>query len=174
MLRIVITGAESTGKTTLAKSLSGYYGAPWTGEYVRDYVDEIGRELAASDLDPIARGQLAQEDAGLLKAQRLVFHDTNILSSIIYANHYFETVIDWVNDAFLERDYTLYLFCLPDIPWAADEGQRDSAEARNTLHAKFKDALNKLNLPYLEISGSQVERMHRAVKAIDQVVDASK
>jgi NadR type nicotinamide-nucleotide adenylyltransferase len=170
MKRIVITGAESTGKSTLAQELSGYYGEPWTGEFVRSYVDELRGELQPHDLVPIAEGQLALEDAALENAQRLVIHDTNILSSIIYANYYFDTVIDWVNDAFLERDYSLYLLCMPDIPWEAEAGQRESPEARDQLHELFKDSLDILKIPYVEISGTEEARMMQAVHAIDAIL----
>lgn len=171
MLRIVITGAESTGKTTLATALSGYYGEPWTSEYVRDYVDDIQRQLKEADLEDIARGQINQEDTGLEKSNRLVFHDTNLLSSIIYAKHYFDVSIDWINNAFVERDYALYLLCLPDIPWVADDGQRESPETRDTLHHTFKETLDHLKLPYIEVSGEQVKRMTTAVSAIDALLE---
>ena len=105
MKRIVLTGAESTGKSTLARALAAHYGEPWSAEYVRRYVDTLEGELQAKDLEPIARGQLSLENDGAAQAQRLVLHDTNILSSIIYAQYYFDTTIDWVNDAFLQRDY---------------------------------------------------------------------
>jgi len=167
MKRIVITGAESTGKSTLAQALSGYYGEPWTQEFVRLYVDGLDRELNASDLEAIAHGQLAQEDHCLEDAKHLILHDTNLLSSIIYANHYFDTVIDWVNETFLGRDYTLYLLCMPDIPWVADEGQRESPESRNKLHLLFKESLDTLKLPYIEISGNPTQRIGEAIKAID-------
>lgn len=171
MKRIVLTGAECTGKSTLAQALSGYYGEPWTGEFVRGYVQQLDRELTAEDLEPIFRGQLAIEDASQQKASRLILHDTNLLSSIIYANHYFETTCDWVNDAFLERDYALYLLCSPEgIRWKADPGQRDSPSARTDLHSKFKESLDKLQLPYIELSGDETIRFGEAIKAIDEVL----
>ena len=167
MKRIVLIGAESTGKSTLAEALSGHYGEPWTEEFVRSYVDQLDDDLQAHDLEPIAKGQLALEDSALQRANRLIIHDTNILSSIIYASYYFDTVLEWVNDAFLEREYSLYLLCLPDIPWQADPGQRESPAARNSLHELFKDRLNILNLPFVEISGNKTERLTQAVQAID-------
>ena len=170
MKRIVLTGAESTGKSTLAAALASHYCEPWTEEYVRHYVDRVGRELTQDDLKPIAQGQLANEDAALEKATRIVFHDTNILSSILYANHYFETTLDWANDHFRERDYALYLFCMPDIPWVADEGQREGPELRATLHQMFKDSLETLELPFVEISGTKTERLRKAIAAIDQIL----
>ncbi|WP_269524362.1 ATP-binding protein [Coraliomargarita parva] len=171
MIRIVLTGAESTGKTTLAQALSGYYGEPWTPEYVREYVDSLSRPLQAQDLEAIARGQFAVEDAGAAQASRMVFHDTNILSSIIYANHYFGTVLDWVNTDFLQRDYTHYLLCLPDIPWIADAGQRESPAAREQLHGLFKESLDRLKLPYTEIGGEQGLRANDAIRLIDSILE---
>lgn len=170
MKRIVITGAESTGKSTLAQALSSHYGEPYTGEFVRSYVEQLHGDLQQHDLEPIAEGQLALEDSSLANAQQFVIHDTNILSSIIYANYYFDTVLDWVNDRFLERDYSLYLLCMPDIPWEADTGQRESPEARATLHELFKDSLDILKIPYVEISGTEEARMLQAVQAIDAVL----
>lgn len=171
MKRIVLTGAECTGKSTLAQALSGYYGEPWTTEFVRSYVDQLDRELTKEDLSFIAKGQIATEDASLCNATRLVLHDTNLLSSIIYANHYFGEVSDEVNEEFLQRDYTLYLLCTPEgIGWEADPGQRDSPAARVTLQSKFKESLDKLGLPYVELSGDEAARFGAATQAIDAVL----
>ena len=170
MKRIVITGAESTGKTTLTKALSASYGEPCSAEFVRSYVNSHQRELNPSDLEPIAKGQLALEDDALEQAQRLIFHDTNILSSIIYAQVYFDTGIKWLNDRFLERDYSLYLLCMPDIPWEADEGQRESPAARDDLHVRFKHQLERRQLPYVEIHGSKQARMRLAARAIEAIL----
>lgn len=173
MKRIVVTGAECTGKTTLAQALSGYYGEPWTGEFVRQYVAELGRPLEQSDLEPIARGQLTLEDSATDQASRLVVHDTSIFSSILYANHYFGTQLDWVNEAFLRRDYALYLLCSPEgIPWEADPGQRESPQARATLHEKFKQGLAELKLPVVILKGNQEARFGEAVKAIEACLQA--
>ena len=165
--RIVITGAESTGKSTLARALSDYYQEPWSQEFVRSYVGQLDRELNSADLEPIAKGQLALEDAALQQAHQLVIHDTNILSSIIYAQHYFGITLKWVNKRFEERIYDLYLLCMPDIPWEADNGQRESPETRTQLHRKFKTKLDFLNLPYVKIYGSKEERLQQAVLNIE-------
>lgn len=175
MIRVVLTGAECTGKTSLAAALSGYYGEPWTAEYVRQYVQNLDRELTREDLDPIAEGQLAAEDHALELANRLILHDTNLLSSILYANHYFGEQLDWANECFLSRDYALYLLCSPEgIEWQADPGQRESAAARAELQEIFKDSLRRLDLPYVELTGNQETRFGEAVLAIDKVLKNQK
>lgn len=168
--RVVITGAESTGKTTLAQGLANYYSEPWTHEFVREYVDNLNRALQPEDLEPIAKGQLATEDAALEEAQRLIIHDTNLLSSIVYAKHYFETELDWVNDHFKKRTYSIYLLCKPDMKWEADEGQRDSPLARSQLHHAFKTKLNALKLPHLELHGSKEARLQQAVTMVNKLL----
>lgn len=171
MIRVVLTGAECTGKTTLAKALSGYYGALWTSEYARSYVDKVDRQLTADDVQPIAEGQLNLEDSVLSKSDRIVLHDTNILSTILYANHYYKVQLDWLNDTFLRRDYSLYLLAAPHgIEWEADPGQRDSPEARETLHNKFRQSLFRLQLPHVELRGTQEERFGEAILAIDHLL----
>lgn len=171
MIRIVLTGAECTGKTTLAKALSGYYGEPWTAEYARLYVEQVTRPLTAHDVEPIARGQLAIEDMGLNASKQIILHDTNLLSTIIYANHYYGVQLDWLNDTFLRRNYTLYLLTTPNgVEWEADNNQRESPKEREKLHKKFQQSLFRLQLPTLELDGTQDERFGEAIVAIDKLL----
>jgi len=170
MKRLVITGAESTGKSTLATNLARHYGEPCSIEFVRSYVDNLTRELKATDLEAIARGQVAVEDAATSTARHFSIHDTNLLSSIIYADYYFQTTINWVNEAFTHRNYDLYLLCMPDIPWVADAGQRESPQLRDQMHGLFQAQLDELRLPYVEISGSRDERLTQAIQAIESTI----
>ncbi len=165
MTRIVLIGAESTGKSTLAAALVDALGLPCTGEFVRTYVDDLQRPLNAGDLDPIARGQLDEEDR--FPAAGRVLHDTNLLSTLVYAAYYFDARQDWVEQAFAVRDYAVYLFCQPDIPWVADPGQRESPQARDVLHRRFSDALYRRGLPTVTIAGDPEERLRTALDAID-------
>ena len=57
MYRVVITGAESTGKTTLAEQLAAHFEAPLSREFVRDYVESIDRPIHAKDLGPLWKGK---------------------------------------------------------------------------------------------------------------------
>lgn len=162
--RIVLIGAESTGKSTLADALVEARGLPRTREYVREYADGLGRPLAANDLDPIAHGQLAEEDRH--GEVPLVLHDTNLLSTLIYARHYFGVTQPWLEEVFAQRDYAVYLFCQPDIPWVPDPGQREGPKARLQLHAIFEAELKRRALPVVPIEGDRSTRLARALAAI--------
>ena len=43
MLKIIVTGPESSGKTTLCKALSEYYKIPFTKEFARLYLTDLGK-----------------------------------------------------------------------------------------------------------------------------------
>jgi len=164
--RIVVTGAECTGKTTLARALAESLGAPRSEEYVRRYVERIRREPAAEDNDPIARGQLEEEDRYLPNANRFIVHDTNLLSTRIYADHYFGLTLDWLERAFARRRYALYLLCEPDFPWVPDPGQRESADVRDALQQEFERRLREENRTRVRVAGDPKTRLQRALEAI--------
>ncbi len=162
--RIVLIGAESTGKSTLAHALAEARGLPCTTEFVRTYADGLDHPLCEADLDPIARGQLAEEDRH--GDVPMVLHDTNLLSTLVYARHYFGVVQEWVEEAFAARHYAAYLFCQPDIPWVADPGQREGPEARARLHAIFEAELRRRQLPVVRIEGDPANRLRTALSAL--------
>ena len=87
--RVVLTGSESTGKTTLARDLATAYGTARSPEYARQYLDAKPTPLEASDIEPIARGQIAVEDAAVIAAHRVAFLDTDLVSTVVYARHYY-------------------------------------------------------------------------------------
>lgn len=170
MKQIVITGAESTGKTTLAKALAHHYNAPFSTEFVREYVERTARNPEAHDLQAIVTGQIASEDAATMRSEDgLVFHDTNLLSTIIYSEHYFGIGSKELMGKIAARSYDLYLLCMPDFPWVADQGQRESAEVRELLHHKFLKQLEALELPFVSLTGRLEDRLKKAVSSIEQI-----
>lgn len=162
--RVVVIGAESTGKSTLVRAIAQARDLPRTDEYVRHYAAALDRPIAQRDLDPIARGQLHEEDRH--GDASVVVHDTNVLSTLIYAHHYFGVTQAWLEDTFARRDYAVYLLCQPDIPWVADPGQRESPAARETLHAIFEAELRRRELPTVPIGGDRDTRLATALAAL--------
>ena len=157
--RIVLIGAECTGKSTLAKVLSSTIGEPWSREYVRLLVDHLNRPLEERDLEPIARGQIGLEDEAYESATHFAIHDTNLLSSIVYSGYYYSRRVAWVDEAFEARQYWRYFLCQPDFPWEADAGQRESADVRERLQEEFVSTLEGRGIAYTSLSGSLEERL---------------
>ena len=168
--RVVLTGSESTGKTRLAPRLAGHFGTVWTTEFAREHLHrkqrERGEPLDAGDIEPIARGQLELEDRQARKANRLLVLDTDLVSTIVYARHYYGSCPAWIERAARDRLAPLYLLLRPDVPWIADP-QRDRGDRRDEMHALFRDTLAGLGATVVEIGGDWQARFQRSVAAVE-------
>lgn len=163
--RVVVTGSECTGKTSLARTLAERLDAPWAPEFARAHLDAKGAPLDAADVEPIARGQVAGEDAAEAAARELLVLDTDLLSTAVYARHYYGSCPAWIEEAARARRGDLYLLCAPDLPWVAD-GQRDRGGLREEMHRLFARALERLGAPVAVVSGEGAAREEAAVRAV--------
>jgi NadR type nicotinamide-nucleotide adenylyltransferase len=174
MKRVVVTGSECTGKTTLAGDLARQFGTVCVAEYAREYLDRkvatTGLPLDERDVEPIARGQIAAEDRGAATAKGLLVLDTDLVSTTVYARHYYGACPTWIDQAARDRRGDLYLLCDIDVPWVADS-VRDRPHHREHIHALFVEALNTLGAPYVLIRGSWAARLTTAVAAVSELLD---
>lgn len=166
LTRIVLTGSESTGKTTLAAQLAAHYGVEFVPEFVREYAAQKGEPVVMSDHGAIARGQMALENEYAARADHLLFQDADLLSTVAYYTHYSGGCPQWIVDEAVNRRPNLYLLAYIDTPWVAD-GIRDRGDRREEMHQVFVDTLTKLNAPFVELRGMNDERRANAIKLID-------
>ena len=167
--RVVLTGSESTGKTTLARRLAEHYGTVASREFVREYAVARHNQLGFEDHGPIARGQMAAEDEAAAAARGVAFLDTNLVSTALYCDHYYGRCPRWIEDAAAERAGDLYLLMNVDVPWVPDPA-RDRGDRRDEMHALFRGRLEAMHLPYVEISGDWDQRFAAAVRAVDALL----
>ncbi len=169
LIRVVVTGSESTGKSRLAADLAAHYGAELVPEFVRGYAEARGAPLIFADHGPIAHGQIALEDKHAEVARRgrgLLVQDTDLLSTVVYCNHYFGACPPWIADAARDRRPDLYLLPGIDVPWIPD-GIRDREDRREEMHDLFLEAVAASGAPFVTIEGTWEERWRRAVESVD-------
>ena len=174
--RIVLTGAESTGKSTLARALAAHLGTVWSPEMARYYLDAKG-QLSSTDALPIAYAQRGVELWLESQASAILLCDTDVLSTIIYARELYGFVSDELELLLAERPAKRYLLLDTDIDWHADPtpGQRESAQSRARFHELFQQELEQRHLPFRLISarGNTKERTRRALEAVRSVLNPS-
>jgi NadR type nicotinamide-nucleotide adenylyltransferase len=170
MIRVVLTGSESTGKTTLAQRIAEHYQAEFVPEFVREYAAKKGAPLDFSDHGPIAKGQMALEDAAIARKPRLIVQDTDLLSTVVYCDHYFGKCPPWIAQNAVERKPDLYLLCEIDLPWIAD-GVRDRGHMREEMQQLFRDAVAASGTRYETVRGNGERRLHLAVDAINDLCE---
>jgi NadR type nicotinamide-nucleotide adenylyltransferase len=166
--RLVVTGPESTGKTTLAEALAAQFGAPCLPEAARSYAEARraeGRTLTADDAAPIARAAIAAEDAALARAPALLVLDTDLVSTVVYTRHYYGGAPAWMEGEARSRRGDLYLLCDVDLPWAPD-GVRDRPTARRAMHRLFVATLREFGCAVATVSGAGTVRLETARQAL--------
>lgn len=170
--RVVVLGAESTGTTTLTKSLAAHYQTAWVPEYGRMYAEG---KLSASgegaiwrtdEFEVIARGQLALEDALAESARDVLICDTDALATSVWHERYLGVRAPEVERLARERSYDLHILTGDEIPFVQD-GTRDGEHIRHDMHLRFLERLEEEGLPYLAVSGAPPQRLAAAVAAID-------
>ena len=174
ILRVVLYGPESTGKTTLAKALAKHYQTEWVQEFARDYLQNKWEEQQAvctlEDLPIIVAGQLELENQKLVKANRLLFCDTNVLVTRVWSETHFDGYCHPEILGYSEKwSYDLYLLTGIDVPWVKDD-LRDRPDDRQSMFDHFKSTLDKLQKNYVVLEGNQDLRLNKAIASIDPLL----
>jgi HTH-type transcriptional regulator, transcriptional repressor of NAD biosynthesis genes len=172
--RVRLLGAESTGKTTLARTLAGAYDTLWNPEYGRPYT-EIGRERGApwtsAEFTHIARIQCWYEDFLAGYARRVLFCDTDALTTAVFHEVYLGGPAHGFEDL-VARPYDLTIVCGLDVPWAHD-GIREFEDRRRWMHDRYLEHARASGRPWLLVAGSPEERLAAAREAVDTLLDAA-
>ena len=170
-IKIVLFGPESTGKSSLAKFLASHYKTHYVEEYARQYLqekwDKSGKVCEKKDIIPISKGQIKNENIISKKANRILFCDTDLLTTALYSRLYFNGYCDAELDKFSKDNYyDLYLLMDVDIEWVKDD-LRDRPNERAELFRLFKKSLIENNKNYTIISGNFKKRIKTSIEFID-------
>ncbi len=170
MLKIAITGPESTGKTTLARQLAAHYNTLWTPEYARFYLTQLNRSYTPDDVISIAKGQARWEDELAALTNYLLFCDTDLVVAKIWLQFKYNIINDWIEMQLRSRRYDVHLLCNIDLPWSPDPlREHPDIADRKALYDLYKQELIALGVPFFEISGSETARLQQAIKAVEGV-----
>ena len=175
--KIVITGPESTGKTTLANALAEHYKSIVIPEYAREFLDQNSLSYTYDDLLSIAKEQVRIEEALISRLETIpnehlpVFMDTDLLVLKIWCEKRFNKCHTWILNQLAVRSPDLYLLCDTDVSWEFDP-QREAAdsEERDLLYRHYKEALISQKSPWALVSGTD-GRTANAVEIIDQFIN---
>ncbi len=169
--KIVVTGPESTGKSTLCEQLAKKYNTNWVPEYAREYLLKLGRPYTYDDLLIIAKGQIEQEDRITSTSKSpLVFIDTDMYVMKVWCEYVFGKCHSFILDEIVKRKYDVYLLCNTDLPWVADElREYPDLESRERLYHMYKDLMVNQTTAWFDISGNYEERLQKAIAIINVV-----
>lgn len=162
MYKIVITGPESSGKTTLCKALSSHFNLPFIKEYAREYLHLLSNDYNQSDLTEIAKGQLQSEN-------EMQLLDTDLVTLKIWSKYKYSSCDKWILDKIEKQksENRFYLLCKPDIPWKPDPLRENPRERMNIFNL-YKDELTNLEHDYFIVEGEN--RIKNSISKISYLI----
>ncbi len=163
--KIVITGPESTGKTTLSQKLSKKYSTIFVPEFAREYIENKKGIYTYEDVIYIAKKQIDDLNNNYKNVNKYIFYDTGLIITKIWFLEVFEKVPTFIEEAIQSIKIDLYLLCYPDIKWVKDSVRENGVQqTRLDLFFKYKKELEKNSFKYFIIRGNDKNRFLRANK----------
>ena len=163
---VVLTGPESTGKTTLAKDLAGRLGGAWVPEYAREYVKALDRPYTYEDVLHIYEHQLRLPEDPRWREAPFLFLDTDLVILKIWFLEVFGKMPEEMDRIIRNRKIDLYLLCRTDIPWVFDPLRENPGRRREELFVLYERELQAAGLPYRIVGGEDEERLEQALTAV--------
>jgi NadR type nicotinamide-nucleotide adenylyltransferase len=163
---IVITGAESTGKSTLTEALAKYFNSPYIPEIAREYVEKLGGDYNYNDVETIARMQVEHFREIQHTNTPYIFIDTWLLNTKVWFGEVFEKSPDWLLPEILAIKVDLYLICDIDLPWIYDPVRENGGEKREFLQNRYIENIKEFNFKYEMVQGKNEERFQNALEIL--------
>ncbi len=169
IVNVVFLGAPCSGKTTLAERMAKEFNTSWMPEYGRTYWEEhqVERRLSLAQLVEIAEGHVEREEQCLRQANRVLFSDTNALTTATFSRYYHGVVPDRLAElaARCSSRYDVVFVCDIDIPYD-DTWDRSGKVKREAFQRQVLEDLAGMKIPHYLLHGTLEER----VVAVRQVL----
>ena len=162
--RVVIYGAESTGKTTLCAALADRLATQWVPEYGRQLWEEKDGELNLSDMSLIGETQIRHELDYTAFAQKFLICDTSPLTTLFYSKAMFGIAAPGLEEQ-AKRQYKHTFLCSPDIEFVQDGTRQDTA-FRDRQHAWYLTELTSRKINYTLLKGDVETRVSDVLEEI--------
>lgn len=167
IFKIAISGPESTGKSSLAKSLAKHFSCFWVPEYAREYMQSLNREYTSNDIVEICTEQTRREHEFERFSKQILITDSNLLVCKIWHEVKYGKSNSKIEKLYESQKYDLVLLCNIDLPWE-DDPLREHPKMRSHLFNLYNKQLKSSKINYKIISGSGLNRIQSAISIINK------
>jgi len=173
---IALLGAESTGKTTLARALhrtlqaQGHHVA-LVEEALREFCLRTGRTPRHDEQAGIA-GLQSLHIAEAARTHELVVADTTSMMVAVYNQLLFDDPSLLPLAVAEQARHRVTLLMALDLPWVPDPGIRDGAHVREPVDALLRSALLDGGVAFSVVAGHGEQRLAHALRAVQAALHA--
>lgn len=168
-MRVVITGAESSGKSTIVEHLGRQFHLPYALEYARYYLEEHGPEYDLELLIQLSERHLEYQRKEVAPAEPVGIFDTDMINYKIWAEEVFGHCPDQISRRIENESAHVYLLCKPDLPWEPDL-LRENPDDREMLYQRHLSEIKRLDRPYTIVEGVGPQRLANAEAAMKRLI----
>jgi len=164
---ICFYGPESTGKTAMAKQMAQRYKTVYVPEVARETI--TSNDFTREDIISIGQAQTSRVLEMVQVADKILFCDTDVITTQIYSHHYLQEVPDILYELEKQVQYDHYFLFDIDIPWIPD-GLRDLGHRREEMFEIFQKALEKRKIQYTLVKGNWNQRENTVNRAVEKIL----
>jgi len=165
MIKIAVTGPESTGKSWLSEQLANNYQTQWVKEYAREYL--LNKQTyQIHDVVAIAQGQRDNEQQIIGKANRILICDTDMLLCKVWLEIVFQQTHPTIEQLMEDNSYDFTLLCDIDLVWQPDP-LREHPTRREEIFNRYLYWLQVSKQPFGIVIGDGEQRLENAINMID-------
>ena len=162
MRRIVLTGPECSGKTTLSKGLAEHFQGKYLAEPARTILNGV-RAYTPKDLLAIFRAYIKRDDVEL--SSNPLFLDTDLQNLYLWWQEKYGPVPRKLCRAYKAQSERFFLLCKPDLPWVYDPLRENPNDRERLYELYYRDLVDR-KLPFTVIEGDGVERLEKSIEIV--------
>lgn len=167
MIRIAITGPESTGKTTISRALAEHFQTFFFEEYARKYLTDRNGVYNFEDLPKIA--VLQEEERKAVSRSSIIIYDTENIVLEIWAKVKYGKTDPFISKLVEEQRFDHYFLCSPEGTEWEEDPLRENPNDRDKLFSLYESRLKEKKLPYSVLKGEIHSRIDDAIELIEDM-----
>ena len=166
MIKIAVTGPESTGKSSICKIFGDKHDAIVVPEFARNWLESRPNyRYTFEDVEWMAQEQFRLQSEALQGSSALVICDTDLLVFRIWMEMVFGTCPKWIETESERSTFDFTLLMDIDLAWEADP-LREHPHLREELFFRYLNVLENSKRPFGIVSGTESERYENSLSLL--------